>query len=167
MATNLKQFDSAGGFSVDKNIIIDSNKNIIEANTIELKNLNYSDATKKSYILKGLNTSILSLDDQGTLITIPSSSLNFITSHVIGINDSGNSAYSLKIESCISCNSVGNVSTLSDLKTIIRDSIPTGETWSIVAKVSNLNSYSYASVRSGTTSTIKWVVSTDVMTVFW
>lgn len=168
MTTNLKQYDSVGGFSVDNTTVINELKDVQNVNSLEIKNSVFSDVNKKTYILKGLNTSILSLDDIGTLIQLPSDTINFITGHIIGVNDSGGGIYSLKIEDTVICNAVGDVQVLSSLSTIIRDSIPAGQTWSIISYDSGAaNRFSYSAVRGGTTATIKWIAAVDVISVTW
>ena len=79
MATNLKNFDSLGGFSVGETTHIDENHNAMSLNTIEMKNLNFTDSKTTNYILRGLNTATLQLDNVGTQITIESNTVNFIT----------------------------------------------------------------------------------------
>lgn len=78
MASNLKQYDSVGGFSVDNTTVINELKDVQNINSLEIKNSLFSDVNKKTYILKGLNTVILSLDDIGTLIELPSSTINLL-----------------------------------------------------------------------------------------
>lgn len=165
MATNLKQFDSLGGFSVNETTVVDENKNIKDANTLELKNRFYSDSTITHYILRGSNTATLQLDDVGTNITLDNSTINFITGNFLGVNPSG-VVYSGKIESTVLCNAIGNVTTLSSLETIIKEDIPTSESWEIVPFMAT-NRFSYATTRSGTTQLIKWIVSTQVVSIAW
>lgn len=165
MANILKPFDSVGGFSVDKNVLVDSDKNIISANTLEIQNKNFSDAYKKNYILRGTNTSVMALDNVNTQIRLESNTVNFITSYVVGVNDSGTANYFIKFESAVQCNSVGFVSLLSSMKTIIKDTIPIEETWGINEFISNTNSFSYSVLRSGTIATIKWIASTEVVSI--
>jgi len=168
MTTNLKQYDSAGGFSVDKTPIISENRDILNANTIELENRFFTDAKKINYILRGLNTSILSVDDLTSQIVLPSSTINFITSYILGVNNTGTGSYSVKIESAVSCSSIGDVQVLSSLFTTIKDSRPVGETWEVTTFDSGAaNRFSYSTTRAGTSSTIKWVSSTEVITVSW
>ena len=50
--------------------------------------------------------------------------------------------------------------------TIIKDDVPTGETWSVVP-VGASNRFSYSTTRAGTTSTIKWVSYTQVVSIAW
>ena len=89
MATNLSNFDSLGGFSVGETTHIDEGHNAMSLNTIEMKNLFYGDSKTTNYILRGLNTSTLQLDNVGTQITIESNTVNFITGHFLGVNPSG------------------------------------------------------------------------------
>ena len=165
MATNLKQFDSLGGFSVNETTVVDENKNIKDANTLELKNRFYSDSTITHYILRGSNTATLQLDDVGTNITLDNSTINFITGNFLGVNPAG-VVYSGKIESTVLCNALGNVSTLSSLETIIKEDIPASENWDIIPFTAT-NRFSYATTRSGTTQLIKWIVSTQVVSIAW
>ena len=55
---------------------------------------------------------------------------------------------------------------MSSFQTVIKDDIPVGETWSIVP-TGGTNVFSYNSTRAGTTSTIKWVASTEVISIEW
>ena len=79
MATNLEKFESLGGFSVDQTVHIDEEHNAMSLNSIEMKNQFYTDSKTTNYILRGLNTSTLQLDDVGTSITIDNNTMNFIT----------------------------------------------------------------------------------------
>jgi hypothetical protein len=168
MATNLKQFDSVGGFSVDKTTLIDQNLNISNVNTLELKNSEFVDSHRTNYILRGLNTSILSLDNVESQIILPSETINFITGHIIATNTTGGGHYSLKIESTVTCNETGNVQLLSSLTTIIKDSVPSGQLWSINPFDSgSANRFSYSVTRAGTTDTIKWLAAVDVISILW
>jgi hypothetical protein len=135
MATNLKEFDSVGGFSVDNTTVINNLKDVKNVNTLELKNSEFLDSTRTQYILRGTNTAILGTDAIGSQIILPSETINFITGHIIGVSSSGGANYSLKIESIVSCNEVGNVQVLSGLTTIIKDSIPTGQNWTATVDV--------------------------------
>ncbi len=168
MATNLKEFDSVGGFSVDKTTVINNLKDVKNVNTLELKNSQFSDSTRTQYILRGTNTAILGTDDIGTQILLPSQTINFITAHIIGVNSSGGGNYSTKIESIATCDISGNVQVLSSMNTIIKDSIPSGQSWSITTYDSgSANRFSYSAVRAGTTDTIKWVATVDVISIVW
>ena len=165
MATNLKKFESLGGFSVDETIHIDEEHNAMSLNSIEMKNQFYSDSKTTNYILRGVNTATLQLDNVGTQITIDSNTVNFITGHFLGVNPSG-VVFTGKIESAVYCNAVGATSVLSSLLTIIKDDIPVSESWTIVPFTAT-NRFSYSTVRTGTVQTIKWAVSTEVISIAW
>ncbi len=165
MATNLNKFESLGGFSVDETVHIDEEHNAMSLNTIEMKNQFYSDSKTTNYILRGVNTATLQLDNVGTQITIDSNTVNFITGHFLGVNPSG-VVFTGKIESAVYCNAVGATSVLSSLLTIIKDDIPVSESWTIVPFTAT-NRFSYSTVRTGTVQTIKWVVSTEVISIAW
>lgn len=165
MAQQLEKFDSAGGFSIEKTTIVDELRNAKDLNSLEIKNSFYSDSKITNYILRGLNTAVLQLDDIGTQITIDSNTLNFITGHVIAVNPLG-VVYSAKIESAAFADGTGNVSILSSMNTVIKDDIPVGQTWSIVP-LGALNRFSYSTTRAGTTNVIKWIVSTQVISIAW
>jgi hypothetical protein len=165
MATNLKKFESLGGFSVDETIHIDEEHNAMSLNSIEMKNQFYTDSKTTNYILRGVNTSTLQLDNVGTQITIDSNTVNFVTGHFLGVNPSG-VVFTGKIESAVYCNAVGATSVLSSLLTIIKDDIPVSESWTIVPFTAT-NRFSYSTVRTGTVQTIKWAVSTEVISIAW
>ena len=109
MATTIEKFDSMGGFAVGKTVVVDELRNAKDINTLEVKNSNYSDSSSTSYILRGLNTSTLDLDGLGTQIPINSSTMNFITGHIMAVNDVG-TVYSTKFETSLYCDTVGNLS---------------------------------------------------------
>jgi hypothetical protein len=168
MASNLKTLDSLGGFSVGNTDIINELKDIKNVNSLEVKNSFHSDSFTSYYILRGLNTSILSLDDVGSQIILPSNTINFITANVIGVNDTGGGHISLKIDSAVSVGLSGDVQELSSMTTIIKDSIPEGQSWTITPFDSgSANRYSYSTVRAGTTTTIKWIVYVKVVSITW
>lgn len=165
MATQIEKFDSKGGFSVGKTIVVDDLRNAKDINTLELKNSNFTDSNTTRYILRGLNTSTLDLDGLGTKIPIANSTLNFITGNIIAVNDAG-TVYATKFETAVSCDGSGNVNVMSSFQTVIKDDIPSGETWNIVP-TGGTNNFSYNTTRAGTTSTIKWVSSTEVVSIAW
>ena len=98
MATQLEKFDSTGGFSIGKTVVVDELRNGLDFNSLEIKNSEYADSNTRRFILRGQNTAVLALDPQGTQIAIASSTMSFITGHVIGVNPTG-VVYSAKIES--------------------------------------------------------------------
>ena len=84
------------------------------------------------------------------------------------MNDSGGGSLSLKIESAVTCSAAGDVVVLSSLTTIIKDSIPTGETWTANPYDSgSANRFSYTVTRAGTTQQINWVASVEVVSIAW
>ena len=82
MATTIENFDSVGGFSIDKTTVVDELRNGKDFNTFELKNSSYSDSASTEYILRGINTAVLQLDNNGTLISIGNNTINFITGNI-------------------------------------------------------------------------------------
>ncbi|QDH50633.1 structural protein [Synechococcus phage S-B43] len=165
MATNQKEFDSLGGFSVDQVSVVDQLRNAKDLNTLEVKNRFYSDSKTTKYILRGANTATLALDDVGTAIPIQDSTINFITGHFLAVNPAG-VVYTGKIESSVLCNSSSAVDIQSSMLTIIKHDVPSGESWEIDT-FSSANRFSYNVVRTGTTQIIKWVVSTEVVSIAW
>ena len=165
MATTLDQFDSTGGISISRTAVIDELRNGKDFNTLEIKNSNYTDGNTTTYILRGVNTAALALDAVGTQVPIANNTMNFVTGHVIAVNDTG-VVFTNKLETAVYCDGAGNVSVMSTMETVIKDDIPSGQTWSIVP-VGATNRFSYSTVRAGTTNTIKWAVSTTVNSLAW
>lgn len=165
MATTIENFDSVGGFSVDKTTLIDELRNGKDFNTFELKNSSYSDSASVQYILRGINTAVLQLDVNGTLISISNNTINFITGNIIAVNPLGQ-VYNAKLESTLFCNASGATSLLSTLTTVIKDDVPNGQTWNIVP-LGGTNTFSFNTTRAGTTNTIKWIAQTQVISIDW
>lgn len=168
MAINKKNFDSTGGFSVEDTTIISSEKDVVNVNTFELKNTNYQNSSTKTYIMRGLNTSELDLDGIGGQILLDNNSLNFITGYLLGTNGDGTSLYSLKTESTVTCNGSGDVVILSTLTTVIKDSIPLSQNWSILPYDGGaVNRFTFTASKEGTTETIRWFAHVQVSKVDW
>mgnify|MGYP001116349835 CR=1 FL=1 len=165
MATQLEKFDSTGGFSIDKTTVVDELRNAKDFNTLEIKNSEFTDSSTTHYILRGLNTAVLALDNISTQIPIAANTLNFITGHIIAVNPTG-VVYSLKIETVASADVSGVVSVLSSMTTVIKDGVPAGQTWSI-EPLGATGRFSYTTTRAGTTNVIKWVASTQVVSIDW
>ena len=165
MATTKEKFDSNGGFSIDKTVIVDELRNAKDLNTLEIKNSEFTDSKVSHYILRGLNTSVLELDAVGSQIVIDDNTLNFITGHIIGVNPQG-SVYSAKLETTLLCDAVGLTTVLSSMRTVIKDDIPSGQSW-IIEPLGSSNRFSYSTTRAGTTNNIKWAVSTQVISIEW
>lgn len=168
MAVNLKNFDSTGGFSVGRTQIVDELKNFENINTLKVQNSNFSNSSTTKYILSGQNTGVLSLDGGSEQIVLENNTINFITGTVAASNATGGGFYVVKIEVAVSVNSIGDVSTIGELKTIIRDSIPSGQEWTVNPFDSGANNrFSFNTTRTGTTNIIKWVASTEVVSIDW
>tara|TARA_A100001234_G_C12408020_1_gene293305 strand:- start:38 stop:538 length:501 start_codon:yes stop_codon:yes gene_type:complete len=165
MTTNLKEFESLGGFSIGDVSIVDKDKNAKELNTLQVKNSFYSDSNSTKYILRGVNTATLQLDNVGTNITLENNTMNFITGHFIAVNPTG-VVYSGKLESAVYVGAAGATSVLSTMETIIKHDVPQNESWTIQPFTAT-NRFSYATVRTGTVQTIKWAVSTEVVSIDW
>lgn len=165
MATTKEKFDSTGGFSIDKTVIVDELRNAKDFNTLEIKNSEYTDSARRTFILRGLNTAVLQLDVNGTQVTIENDTLNFVTGHIMGVNASG-TVYSAKLESVVFCDSVGATTVLSSMRTVIKDDVPSGQTWNI-DPLGSSNRFSYNTTRAGTTNNIKWVAVTEVVSIEW
>ena len=165
MASTIDKFDSVGGFSVDKTTVVDELRNAKDINTLEIKNSFYSDSYASRYILRGVNTSVLQLDDVGTQIPIKSNTINFITANTMASNPQG-TVYVAKLETALFCDASGATTVLSSMRTVIKDDIPDGQTWSI-DPLGATNLFSYSTLRAGTTNTIKWAASTEVVSIDW
>lgn len=165
MATTREKFDSVGGFSIDKTVIVDELRNAKDLNSLEIKNSFFTDSNVRNYILRGLNTSVLELDTVGTQIVIDNNTLNFITGHIIAVNPQSD-VYSAKLETVLSCDAIGSTTVLSSMRTVIKDDIPSGQSW-IIDPLGSANRFSYTTTRAGTTNNIKWVVSTQVVSIEW
>jgi|SaaInlV_100m_DNA_5_1039725.scaffolds.fasta_scaffold29450_2 hypothetical protein len=166
MASNIQEFDSKHGFSVDQTTVVDSFRNAKDINSLEIKNRNYDDSFASYYILRGLNTSILALDDTGTQIILPSNSVSFITATILAVNEVGTAVYHAKLESSAQTDFGGISTVLSSMTTVIKDNIPSGQTWNIVPFVGGgSNRFSYSTTRAGTTLGIKWVVYAKVVNI--
>jgi hypothetical protein len=167
MATTIKSLFSEGGFGVNGTTLVTPAYDFQNVNSLTIKNSNYSDAKRREYILKGTNTAVLTVD--GTFpITLDSNTINFITGYIVAVNPDGSGHYSAKIESAVTCGSSGSVSILSELFTTIKDSVPTGQTWTVASYAGGVaNQFSYTTTRGGTTNTIKWIANTQIVSVSW
>ena len=115
--------------------------------------------------MRGVNTSVLQLDDVGTQIPIKSNTINFITANTMASNPQG-TVYVAKLETALFCDASGATTVLSSMRTVIKDDIPDGQTWSI-DPLGATNLFSYSTLRAGTTNTIKWAASTEVVSIDW
>lgn len=168
MAINLKNLDSTGGFSIGDSTIVDSDSNIKNVNTLEVRNSHYTDSHSQHFILRGLNTATLSLDTSSTTIFIPSNTISFITANVVAVAEAGNGVLAMKLETAVSASSGGTLTELSTMETIIRDDVPAAESWSITPFTTGaLNRFSYNTVKSGSNIAVKWFVYVQVASIDW
>jgi len=168
MAVTLKKFDSLGGYSVSNEVVITEEKDLQNVNTLQIKNNNFSDITKTNYILKGIGSQILELDNTAGKIILPSETINFITIHIVGLKADASAVYSTKLETTVTCDNTGNVSTLTSFITVIRDDVPDTETWTILPYDSgSVGEYSVIANVSGTTDSVKWVAAVEVLQSLW
>jgi len=166
MASNIQEFDSKHGFSVDQTTVVDSLRNAKDINSLQIKNRNYSDSFTEYYILRGLNTSILATDDVGSQIILPNNSVSFVRATVLAVNETGAGLYHAKLETSVSTNATGVSTVLSQMTTVIKDTVPSGQSWVIEPFVGGgSNRFSYATTRAGTTLAIKWFVYTEVVNI--
>lgn len=168
MASNLKTLDSLGGFSVKNTTIVNELNDIKNVNTFEVKNSFYSDSSTTHYILRGINTSVLSADDVNSTIALLSNTINFIETFIVGVNDNGSGNICQKLDTVIQVDVAGTLTELSTMSTVVKDSIPSGQSWTAVPFIGgSANRFSYQTTRSGTTRTIKWVAYTKVVSIDW
>jgi len=170
MASNLTPLDSVGGFSVENLTIVNETKDLVNVNSVEIKNTNFDDAYSSKYVLRGNTTDVLALDGAGAQIPIPTTSVNFVTAHIIGVNNLGTGHLSQKIESVLIVDDTGAPTELSNLITIVKDSVPSGETWTTeLFDTGALNRFSYSVAKQGGTpgQTIKWVGYVEVVSIDW
>lgn len=168
MPANLKNLDSFGGFSIGDTTVVDEDANIKNVNSLEVRNSHYTDSHAQHYILRGQNTSTLVLDTSATTIFIPSSTISFITAHVVAVSEAGAGTLVQKLESAVSTNANGTPSELSTMKTTIRDNVPADESWTIgLFTTGALNRFSYSTVKSGSNIAVKWFVYVQVASIEW
>jgi hypothetical protein len=169
MPVDTKTFNSEGGFGVKQTTIISDNYDLQNVNSFELKNVNYTDIKKSEFILKALNTAILSKSNtENAYIQLENNTVNFITANVIGVGQNGIGIYSTKVETTVKCSSSGDVSTLASLTTILRDDVPSGQTWSVENyDTGNSGEFSFSVEANGATGVVKWISSIQVVSVSW
>ena len=164
----LKTYDSLGGFSVDRTTLINEKKDVTNVNSLEVKNSFYSDSSTNHYILRGINTSVLSLDDVNSTIPVLNNTINFVETFIVGVNDNSSGNICTKLDTVFQVANDGVVSELSTMTTTVKDSIPIGQTWTVSPFVSgSANNFSYNTTRAGTTRTIKWVAYVKVVSIDW
>ena len=80
---------------------------ILTALNLKIHRLPIASCTQ--YILRGINTAVLQLDNNGTLIDISNNTINFITGNIIAVNPLGQ-IYNAKLETALFCNASGATS---------------------------------------------------------
>ena len=167
MATQSKTFNSEYGFGVNEVVIIDDARNLDNVSSVTLKNDHFTGSQNHQFITSGVNNTILTLDGL-TVPTLSDNTINFVTTRVIGTNATGSGHYSVKFETTVKVDSGGNVSNLGELKTTIKDSIPSGQNWSVFSYDSGgLREFSYSTSRGGTTDAITWIAYTEIVSIDW
>lgn len=168
MPANLKNLDSFGGFSIGDTSIISETKDIINVNSLEVKNRFHNDSRTRHFILRGTNTSTLTVDNSNNTIPLDSDTISFVTGHVVGVAESGQGVLVQKLESAVQCNNAGVVTELSTMKTTIRDGIPSGESWNVnLFTTGAANTFSYNTIKSGSNILVKWFVYLQVVSIEW
>lgn len=168
MASNLKTLDSLGGFSVDKTTLVNETKDVLNVNSLEVKNSFYSDSSTNHYIMRGVNSGILSVDDVASNITFPGNSINFVESFIVGVNDNASAVISTKLDTVVQVDNAGYMTELSTMTTTIKDSIPLGQEWTISPFLGGaVFNFSYITTKTGTSRTIKWVAYVKVVSIDW
>jgi len=173
MATNTDILRSEGGFGVNTKTIISKDYDLQNVNSFELKNSNFTNASKVNYILRKTTTavspsSILSLTAGTSFILLPLGSVNFVTAHIVGTNANGSGFYSIKKESTVTVDAAGDVASVGELNTIIKDSIPSGENWTIgTYDAGSSRQFSYTVNQGTAAGTILWIAHVEVVSADW
>lgn len=168
MASNLKTLDSVGGFSVSKTTLVNETKDILNVNSLEVRNSFYTDSSTNHYIMRGVNSGILSVDDVASNIILPANSINFIETTIVGVNDNASAVLSTRLDSAIQVDAAGYMTELSTMTTTVKDSIPIGQEWTITPFLGGaVYNFSYITTKTGTSRTIKWVAYVKVVSIDW
>lgn len=170
MTTNIKTFNSKGGFGVENKTIISGTYDLKNVNSFEVKNSNHDNCKRVDYLLKNFTNqstpnTILSLTSSSlSPILLNSESVNFVTAHVLATNSDLSGYYSLKVENTVLVDNFGNVTSLSSLRTILKDNIPSGDTWTVAPYDSgSSNQFSYSVNQGTSTDSITWVSHIQVV----
>lgn len=174
MAIQTEVLRSEGGFGVNSKVIISDEYDIKNANTLEVKNSEFVNCHRKDYILRLQTNSstpsgLLSLNAaSSTPLILETSSINFITSHIIGTNSNGSGFYSVKSEVTASVDAVGAVTVVSELLTILKDSIPSGEGWTVnYYDTGSAGQFTYNVNQGSASGNILWTSHVQVITADW
>jgi hypothetical protein len=83
MAKILKPLQSEGGFSVSEESIIDPDRNILKANSVEVVNNTFSDAVKKEFISFGKATNLTSTVNLENFSTLSANQIVFSKANIL------------------------------------------------------------------------------------
>lgn len=165
MAQTNNPLDSGHGFSVGYTSVISQNRDLQNINSLSVQNSNFPDGIKRDYIVKGLNSGFMTLDGSN-LIDLPSNTVNFINSKIVGINTDASAYYSVKFETTVTVSAVGDVISRSNIKSVISDNVPNDQIWAVTEyDAGSANKYSYATSRSGAADNVKWIGYIQVISV--
>jgi hypothetical protein len=174
MAIQTEVLRSEGGFGVNEKVIITDEYDIKNANTLEVKNSEFANCSRRDYVLRlqtnaSTPSGILSLFvASATPITLDISSINFITGHIIGTNANGSGFYAVKSETTVTVDAIGGVTAVSELLTTLKDSIPSGEGWTVsYYDTGNANQFSYNVGQGSASGTILWTAHVQVVSADW
>lgn len=174
MALQTEVLRSEGGFGVNEKVIVSSQYDLQNVNSLEVKNSEFTNCFRKDYVMRLQSNAaspvgILSLRSaSSTPIVLQSGSINFITGHIIGTNSNGSGYYAVKSETTAAVDAVGDVTVVSELKTILKDSIPSGEGWSVnYYDTGSANQFSYVVNQGTAAGTILWTAHVQVVTADW
>lgn len=168
MAVSTNSFNSEGGFGVKQTVVITEDYDIQNVNSFSLQNTEYSsDCVRTDFILKGFDSSILSASQlQNIYIPVQRETINFLTANIIATNENATGSYTLKLEATVSSNASGDISTLGKLFTVIKENVPSQETWSVdVYDSGNADQLSLVTSVGAAASTVTWFAHVQVISV--
>lgn len=168
MTVTTNSFNSEGGFGVKQTVIITEDYDVKNINSFSLQNTEYnSDCVRTDVILKGFDSSILSSSQlQNIYIPVERETINFLTANIIATNQNANGYYSLKLEATVSSNASGDITTLGKLFTVIRENVPSEETWSIdVYDSGNPDQLSLVTSVGAAATTVTWFAHVQIISV--
>jgi hypothetical protein len=174
MPLNTDIFRSEGGFGVGSKTIVSDQFDIKNANSLEVKNSEFANCSRTDFVLRAITSAASpsqitsKLLSSTSTIVLPNGSVNFITSHIVGTNSNGSGYYAVKIENIVAVDAIGGVDTVGSLITTLKDSIPSGEGWTVsVYDTGNAGQYSYTVNQGVAPGNITWVAHAQVITVDW
>jgi len=174
MAIQTEILRSEGGFGVNEKVIITDDYDIKNANTLEVKNSQFTNCSRRDYVLRlqtnaSTPSGILSLSaSTASPVVLDVSSINFVTGHIIGTNANGSGFYAVKSETTVTVDAIGGVTVVSELLTILKDSIPSGEGWTVdYYDTGSANQFSYNVSQGSASGTILWTGHVQVVSADW